>query len=202
MSAEVPNVQASRVRVLLYVALALSAALALLGHQEIQLRVMDGSLPPETRLAPAAVFFIALLLYAVDRVLLVRNRGYPSGKAFFQVGFGLMLITFLLPGGLRDYQDGRSHRRGGDAVTALMRHSDARVRALAAEVAGNRTEGDHLGALVELLEDPSESVRSSAQAALERRTGKRMGTGPAAVTAWQNYLKGAAAPAPAERAAP
>lgn len=184
-------VQASRVRVLLYVALLVSAGVALFGTEELQRHVLDGSLAPEFRLLPAGVFAGTLALYGVDRVLLVRNRGYPSGKAFFQVAFGLVLLTFLLPSGLRDYKTGRVQLEGpspSDTLLALMHHPDARVRALASEVAGYRGEKVHLMALVEALGDPSDAVRGTAGDALQRRTGQALGTGRDSMGAWQNYL--------------
>jgi hypothetical protein len=184
-------VQASRVRVLLYLALWVSAGIALFGSEELQRRILDGTLAPEFRLLPAAVFAATLALYAVDRVLLVRNRAYPSGKAFFQVAFGLVLLTFLLPGGLRDYQTGRT--RGatpetGDVLLGLMRHPDDRVRALAVEVAGHREDAVHLPALVDALQDPSERVRTAASQALSRRTGQVLGSGADSASAWRAYI--------------
>ncbi|MEW5849850.1 MAG: hypothetical protein AB2A00_13735 [Myxococcota bacterium] len=184
-----PNVNASRLRALLYVALVVSALVAFFGIEEIQVRVMAGTLAPEWRLVPAVLFSVALVLYAVDRVLLVRRGRYPSGKAFFQVAFGLALLTLLLPGGLRDYQSGRDHFRTPDPVAALLRNPDARVRALAAEVAGYRTGTLYLRDLVDLLRDPQPSVREAARLALERRAGTTLGQGPEAADAWRRHVE-------------
>ena len=57
--------QASRVRVVLYVALALSAATALLGMDELERQVRQGALPPVARWFPGLTFAVALALYAV-----------------------------------------------------------------------------------------------------------------------------------------
>jgi hypothetical protein len=164
-------VQASRVRVALYVALLVSAGVSLFGTESLQQHVRDGSLSPEFSILPAAVFAGALAIYAVDRVLLVRNRGYPSGKAFFQVAFGLAMLTFLLPGGLRDQASAaRAVPASSDPLLSLMHHPEARVRALAAEVAGNRGGALHLQALAQALaNDPSDEVRAAAALALNRQ---------------------------------
>jgi len=156
------------VRVLLSVALVVSALVSLFGYEEIQVRVMARQLAPMWRLVPAAVFCIALIIYAIDRVLLVRAARFPSGKAFFQVALGLALLTFHLPGGLRDYETGKIQALVRDDVVALMHHSDARVRALAAELAGRRENPAYTRDLTALLQDPSEDVRTAAQQALDR----------------------------------
>lgn len=164
-------VQASRVRVALYVALLVSAGVSLFGTESLQQHVRDGSLSPEFSILPAAVFAGALAIYAVDRVLLVRNRGYPSGKAFFQVAFGLAMLTFLLPGGLRDQASAaRAVPASSDPLLSLMHHQEAPVRALAAEVAGYRGGKVHLQALAQALaNDPSDEVRAAAALALNRQ---------------------------------
>lgn len=182
------QVRASRLRVLLYVTLALSAGVALLGTEEIQHRILERALAPEWRLAPAALFCVALFIYAVDRVLLVRSGRYPSGRAFFQVAFGLVVLSMLMPGGLRDYRSAQQQRHGADPLLVLMDHSDGRVRSIAAELAGRREDGNYLHKLVELLADPKPAVRLAARQALERRTGRSMGEDESATTAWRTYV--------------
>jgi hypothetical protein len=195
VSAQPDLVQASRLRVLLYVALVCSAMTAFFGIEEIQAGVLQGTLKPEWRLAPAAVFSVALALYAVDRVLLVRQRRYPSGRAFFQVAFGLALLTLLLPGGLRDYQRGRQTAVAEDPVLQLMTHADPRVRALAAEVAGARSVGTpYLKSLAAMLHDPQTLVRDAAREALERHTGLALGNGSDAAGRWQAHVEAMTAP--------
>jgi hypothetical protein len=193
VSQQTPTAHLSRLRALLYVALAAAALVAFFGTAPIQAQVLAGVLAPEWRLVPALVFGVALVLYAADRVLLVRGGRYPSGRAFFQVAFGLALLTLLLPGGVRDYRVFREQAKAPDPVVALMKHGDPRVRALAAEVAGIRGDEAHLGGLVELLSDGQPAVRQAARAALERRTGHSMGEGPDVVEAWKRYVSGLAA---------
>lgn len=163
-----PSPAAKPIRVLLGVALVVSALVSLFGYEEIQVRVMARVLAPEWRLVPAAVFSVTLVIYAIDRILLVRAGRFPPGKAFFQVALGLALLTFLLPGGLRDYETGRIQASAQDDVQALMHHSDARVRAVAAELAGRRESPAYQGELTRLLQDSDEKVRAAARVALER----------------------------------
>lgn len=159
--------QASRVRVVLYVALALSAATALLGMDELERQVRQGTLPPVARWFPGLTFALALALYAVDRVLLVKNRHYPSGKAFFQVAAGMAVFATLLPGPVMTAVDQDAPQ---DVLLALLAHQDPRVRALACEVAGLRGGPTHLAVVQRLTRDQDATVAQAAQAALQRRT--------------------------------
>ncbi len=161
--------QASRVRVVLYVALVVSAATALLGMEELESRVREGSLPLGARWLPAVMFAVALALYAVDRVLLVRNRHYPSGKAFLQVAGGMALFTALLPGPVSTTVLARMPADGKeDTLLELLRHQDPRVRALACEVAGARGNAQHMRLVEQLLKDPAPAVQQAARAAVQR----------------------------------
>lgn len=180
-------VQASRLRGLLYVALVVSAAVALFGRDEIQARVLAGSLVPEWRFVPGAVFGGTLLLYAVDRVLLVQRGRFPYGKAFYQLAFGLVLLGMHFQGALMDYRAGtEAHASAG--LAALLQHEEPGVRAMAAELAGYRGGREHAGALVALLSDGNAAVQAAAQGALERLAGRPMGAGAAAAPAWRAWL--------------
>jgi hypothetical protein len=106
----------------------------------------------------------------------------------FQVGLGALVWVLLLPGTRQ-----RIGRERGDEVQVLMRSSDARVRALAAEVAGYRGNAARYAAdLVDRLDDSDPAVRRAAHAALSRLLGTDVSPGeegPAAQEKWREALR-------------
>ncbi len=95
------------------------------------------------------------------------------------------LLTFWAGGGI-------GGREQGDDVQVLLRSSDPRVRALAAEVAGYRAAAQYAADLVDRLDDNEPAVRSAAHAALVRIVGQDAtpgGEGPAAQRRWREVLR-------------
>ncbi|MGA9520802.1 MAG: HEAT repeat domain-containing protein [Myxococcaceae bacterium] len=160
---------------LLYVLLVGSAVLAL------WVREFPGAVPVALAKAAPWVFLAFILVFALYRFGLVREGKYPASKAFFQVGSALIFFMLLLPGSRVRYGE---HR---DPLTDLMLDANPRVRALAAEVAGYRPDGEKYGAeLVKALRDPDPKVREEAHASLVRLTGQDLGRpdDPQALKAW------------------
>jgi len=126
-------------------------------------------------------------VFAVYRLALVRAKKYPAAMGLFQIGLGALVWVLLLPGTRQ-----RIGREEGDEVQVLMRSSDPRVRALAAEVAGDRGNPRYAADLVERLDDSDPAVRRAAHAALVRllRTDVSPGEeGPAAQQKWRQALR-------------
>jgi hypothetical protein len=147
----------------LYVLLVASALMTFWAGAEIGGR----ELPPRAAAAAPVLFAIFLVVFAVYRLALVRAKKYPAATGLFQIGLGALVWVLLLPGSRH-----RIEREPGDDVQVLMRSSDVRVRALAAEVAGTR--GDpvrYASDLLELLDDTDPGVRRAAHSALVRLTG-------------------------------
>ncbi len=145
---------------LMYAALALAAATALFGTARADL------VPPALRAWAPLVFGLFLVLFAGYRFALVRAGRYPAGKAFYQVGAGVLFLTLLAPGAAREFG---AQRRG---LESLMADGDAQVRALACEVARYRADGRrYASGLVERLDDPSPAVREQALASLKALAG-------------------------------
>lgn len=144
-------------------------------------------LPPGAAAAAPVLFAVFLVVFAVYRLALVRAKKYPAATGLFQIGLGALVWVLLLPGTRQ--RIGREH---GDEVQVLMRSSDPRVRALAAELAGRRGDAARYGSdLVERLDDGDPAVRRAAHAALVRLLGKDVTPGqegPAAQRKWREAL--------------
>src|SRR5688572_1271854 len=76
-------------RIALYILLVLSAAAALFLEPAIAGAVARGAIPPIWLFTALGVYGLFYAVYVVDRLLLVKWRRYPAGKAFFQIAFGL-----------------------------------------------------------------------------------------------------------------
>jgi HEAT repeat protein len=167
---EATPVRAVPVRVALYVLAALSAAAALFIEPAVEGAVRRGALAKHWLFLPISIFALFLVAYAVDRVLLVRRRRYPAGRALFQVAFGVVFAAMLLPSTLRDYQANATSTRPGQGT--LLAHPDPEVRATAClAMAFDGPSAEAAGRLIGMLDDPEERVRSAAAAVLGRWSG-------------------------------
>src|SRR5262245_23404930 len=78
-------------RIALYVLLVLSASAALFLEDPLSGAVARGAISPLWLFTAIAVYGLFYIVYVIDRLLLVKFRRYPAGKAFFQIAFGLVL---------------------------------------------------------------------------------------------------------------
>lgn len=159
-----PSVAGVKVRpawpVVLYVLLVSSAALALWAQR-------NPAVPePLARWAPW-LFLAFALGFAVYRLALVLSKRYSAFKAFFQIFMAALFFMLLLLPAVELPRPGGAQAN----LAADLGAGDARVRALAAEVAGWRGEVAQAARLVALLEDASPEVRAAAHAALVRLNG-------------------------------
>src|SRR5436190_19121795 len=76
-------------RIALYVLLVSSAAASLFLEPALAGAVARGALSQAWRFTAIGVYGVFYAVYVVDRLLLVKWRRYPAGKAFFQIAFGL-----------------------------------------------------------------------------------------------------------------
>ncbi len=122
------------------------------------------------------VFLAFTVGFAAYRIALVSARRYSAFKAFIQIGMAaLFFMLLIMPNAL----PGLPVSGPGSQVelSALLADSNARVRALAAEVAGFRGEKGSAPALTKLLSDAEPSVRAAAHQALVRlNAGADLGT--------------------------
>jgi hypothetical protein len=148
-------------RPLLFVLLAGSALAAIGLEPWLVRRVARGALPASALFAPVVVYAAFLLVYAVDRWLLVQRRRYPSGRAFFQVVVALFFGLLLLPSTLHEWAEARPPQPG------LARHPEARVRAAWVEALGFRGPTPERVAMVrDALDDPDPRVVEAARRVL------------------------------------
>lgn len=169
-----------RVTSTLYALLVLSAVLALWAYRA----PADLPLPLQT-LAPW-IFLLFVAVFAVYRFGLVRAGRYPAGKAFGQIGAGVLFFTFLLPQS-RDRFLARP--QGGEPqLVQLMNDRNPAVRALAVEVVRYRPDPAQYGhELARHLDDAEPAVREQAHTSLVRIAGEDLGPAdnPHAVRAWR-----------------
>jgi hypothetical protein len=168
----------------LYLLLAASALLSFGAGSERYQSLLPSWVP---NLAPL-FFGVFLAIFVVYRLALVRARRYPAFVALFQIGLGVLTLVLLLPGTRREL----APQAPADDVAALLGSGDARVRALAAEVAGTRAGGQRWARLlVERLSDANPNVRSAARAALAKLAGSDPAAGlsdEATAARWREEL--------------
>jgi hypothetical protein len=132
-------------------------------------------LPLWAQAAAPLLFALFMAVFAVYRFALVRAKKYPAATGLFQVGLGALIWVMLLPGTRNKIA---LHAQPADQVPSLLESPDARVRALAAEVAGYREGGSRYAAgLIDRLSDADPRVREMAHASLARLAGTDAGQG-------------------------
>jgi hypothetical protein len=173
-------------RIALYVLLVLSAAAALFLEPALAGAVARGAISPVWMFTAIGVYGVFYVAYVVDRLLLVKFRRYPAGKAFFQITFGLVLALVLLPSTIRDY----SARPAG--IERLLAHPDAEVRLVAVEALYMRgATKENAAQALERRKDRDPRVREAATRVLARWSGRREDD-TTGIDAWAAALSGTA----------
>lgn len=150
-------------RVLLFILTALSAVAALFLEPALAGAVKRGALSAPWLFIPIAMYGVFVLAYAGDRMLLVKRRNYPAGRAFFQVAFAMVFGLLLLPETYRDWNE----RRRPAGIDRLLVHRDPQVRQVAVEAIGYRgVSVPRARALMRKLDDKSSDVRRTAATVL------------------------------------
>jgi hypothetical protein len=145
--------------------------------------VAGRSLPGWTRSVAPTLFGIFLAIFAVYRFALMRAKKYPVATGLFQVGLGALIWVLLLPS---TRQKIAPPMAVVDEVPVLLSSPDARVRAVAVEVAGYRGEARYVPEVIDRLDDADPSVRERAHAALVRLLGTDVGRDP---QAWRELAR-------------
>ena len=167
----------------LYALLLLSALLTFWSGGDIA----GKQLPRWTQVVGPTLFATFLVVFAIYRFALVRAKKYPAAIGFFQVGLGALIWVMLLPSTRQKFA---APAGAGDDVGVLMASPDARVRALAAELAGFRGKAGYVGQLIERLDDSDPAVRLRAHGALVRLSGADLGADPEAWRSWARQRGG------------
>jgi hypothetical protein len=137
-------------------AVTLFALLATSGAASLWAAQTKSAQPWVFRSAPW-VFLVFVLGFALYRVALVLAGRYSPFKAFAQVFIGILFFLVLA------WPD---MERGGASDERLIRHPDAKVRAMSAELIGLKLEVGYAAQLAELLDDQDDNVRQRAHEAL------------------------------------
>lgn len=122
----------------LYVALLTSAAGSLFYTHGLWLAFGEGDLALWVPLIAPVAFTVFVLIYTVDRWLLVRKHHYPVVRAFVQVGITLVFLTALMQRQAFEYKQATEVQAAPEAVSGLLKHREARVRAAACELLAMR----------------------------------------------------------------
>ena len=155
-------------RVVLYAMLMMSAAAVFFGGNHLWAAARTGALPVWAPLVAPGAFTGFVVLYGVDRWLLVRRNRYPITRATFQLTFALLFLTLLWPEQAAKLRQVHITKRG-DAAMRLLGSAQADMRALACEVLGYRGPASTAAELRALAEgDTSPVVRDACRAALAR----------------------------------
>lgn len=124
----------------LYIALLTSAAGSLFYTHGLWVAFGAGDLALWVPLIAPAAFTVFVLIYTVDRWLLVRRRDYPIVRAFVQVGVTLVFLTSLMQRQAVEYKAATEVQAAPEATGSLLKHREARVRAAACELLSIRGE--------------------------------------------------------------
>jgi hypothetical protein len=156
------------VRVGVYAMLVASAFAAFFLDAPLWEAARQGNVPEWAPLLPAVTFTAFVIIYAIDRLLLVQRRNYPLARALFQVAAGVVFLTFLLSHQAAALRANRAALPSG-GMTRLLAHRDAEVRAAACELAGYRRDVTVAPRLDELARrDADPMVRATCAEAIAR----------------------------------
>ena len=152
----------------LYIALLTSAAGSLLYTPKLWLAFGAGDLALWVPLIAPAAFTVFVIIYTIDRWLLVRRRHYPLVRAFVQVGVTLVFLTSLMQRQALEYHEATEKQASPEAVSSLLKHREARVRAVACELLAMKGELPQYAAIEALaLRDKSPIVQERCANALQ-----------------------------------
>ncbi len=157
-------------RIAIYVFLMASAGAAFLLGDWLRAAARLGDVPTWAPLVAPSIFTLFVVVYAVDRWLLVKRQRHSLGRAFFQVAFAIVFVSllWLWP---QQVPRGRGAAVTNDVIdfrSALLEDRNPNVRAAACELIGLRGQGEALERVTALAaHDNSEQVRGAcAEAAI------------------------------------
>jgi hypothetical protein len=166
-----PSQASSRwiVRVVLYVMLLASAAVTLLAGDWLWRSARGGRLPVWAPVVPMGLFTAFVVVYVIDRWLLVQRRSYPPVRAFFQVGIACAFLALLWPRQASELMRAVSRADEVPANQRLLAFDDPEVRAAACELAAYRQQRELVRRMEAMVAaDESPVVRAACRSALER----------------------------------
>ncbi len=158
------------IRLLVYIMLVASAGAAFLLNDWLWRTTREQLWPVWMPLVPAAIFTLFVVVYTIDRWLLVRRRHFPPLRAFFQIALAVVFLALLWPKQATRLRQERTDRpERASSIVVLLHHKDPMVRAAACELVGYRYQLELREDLEKLAAgDASSLVRASCSTAIER----------------------------------
>ena len=160
--------RARTIRIVVYTLLLLSTGTTFIFGNRLWFAASTGTLPLWGAALPPLCFVAFVVVYSIDRWLLVQKQQYPAGRALFQIAFALVFLTALLPKQALHYKNAKSQRHHTRPVTSLLKHRDPSVRAAVCELLKLRREASARNLIEPLATgDPSFEVRTHCSNALK-----------------------------------
>ena len=162
-------------RIGLYILAALAAGGTLFVAPALRAAVARGALSEIWLRLPLAIYGLFLLVYGVDRFLLVRRRRYPVGKALFQVAFAAIFFLILPNAIMRVPETGAESSVSQAKSREFNGLEDSRPEVRQAYVYAMGYKGmtkSRVDTLVGLLNDSDSRVRTAAIEVLRDWSGK------------------------------
>jgi hypothetical protein len=128
-----------------------------------------GSVPVWVALFPVCAYTAFVVVYAIDRWLLIKRRNYPLGRALAQVIVVILFLALLWPHQAEELRATRRSPIVADRALRLLRDPDPQVRAAMCELLALRAQASASEQVAGLAEtDRSEEVREACSAARDR----------------------------------
>jgi hypothetical protein len=158
------------VRLIVYIMLFASAGAAFLLNDWLWRTAREGRLPVWSPLVPVIMFTVFVVVYVIDRWLLITRRRYPQLRAFFQVGIAVAFLILLWQPQAEELRRGYEQPQTINIDThELLLFANPEVRAAGCELAGYRGAHDLLVTMEALAnDDASMQVRRVCRAAVEK----------------------------------
>lgn len=151
-------------RWVLWALLAVSVILTVVGPPAWLLHdVAAGRLPRLILLAPAALFAVFVVAFAVYRFTMVRAGRYHAGKAFLQVGLATLVLLYMVPPGVSRYRTAAEAESRPPDLSPVLSSPDPLARVAACEAIAHRRGDAKERALARGLArtDPDPRVRAA-----------------------------------------
>ncbi len=155
------------VRILVYVVLAATVLTSFLTTGPLWDRVRLGELPLWLPFVAPVLFTVFVVVFSLDRYILVRRRDYPVARAMLQLGLAVVFLAFLWPQQARELRAAHEIPPLRDALE-LLAHRQPSVRALACAVLAQEGSAQESRAEIETLlaRETDPRVRNRCEAAL------------------------------------
>lgn len=132
---EAPNVgRRQAIRLVVYAMLVLSAAASFLASDRVWLAAELGRISPWVPLVAPGLFTVFVVVFAVDRWLLVRRKAYLLSRAAAQMVLAVLFLFFLWPPQTSQYRNLRREGPKRASLARLFKHPNPQVRAAACDL--------------------------------------------------------------------